>query len=88
MKTRQALPDIYCSQELIQGLDNQVICLSVINILLAITAIVGNALILIALESLCGDDSFSDRLGNVFDNSSCLLHGDFLQAASSTNPSS
>ena len=50
MKTGQALADIYCLQELTQGLDNQVICLSVIRTLLAITAIVGNTLILIALR--------------------------------------
>ena len=49
MKTRQAFADLYCSQELTQGLDNQIICLLVINTLLAVTAIVGNALILIAL---------------------------------------
>jgi len=49
MKTRQALADIYCSQELTQGLDNQIICLLVINTVLAITATVGNTLILIAL---------------------------------------
>ena len=49
MKARQYLVDIYCSQELTHGLDNQIICLSVINTLLAITAIAGNALILVAL---------------------------------------
>ena len=49
IKTRQALADLYCSQELTQDLDNQIICLSVINTVLAISAIVGNALILIAL---------------------------------------
>ena len=50
MNTRQALADIYCSQELTHGLDNQIICLSVINTFLAITAIVGNTVILIALH--------------------------------------
>lgn len=50
MKTRQAFADLYCSQELTQDLDKQIICLSVINTLLAISAIVGNALILIALR--------------------------------------
>ena len=50
MNTQQALADIYCSQELTRGFDNQIICLSVINTLLAITAIVGNAVILIALR--------------------------------------
>ena len=49
MKIRQALADLYCSQELTQGLDNQIFCLLVINTLLTITAIVGNTLILIAL---------------------------------------
>ncbi|XP_074634652.1 melanocyte-stimulating hormone receptor-like [Acropora palmata] len=49
MKSRQSLVDIYCSQELTHGLDNQILFLSVINTLLAITAIVGNALILVAL---------------------------------------
>ena len=50
MKIRQALADLYCSQELTQGLDKQIFCLLVMNILLAITAIVGNTLILIALH--------------------------------------
>ena len=50
MKTRQALADLYCSQKLTQGLDNHIICLLVINTILAITAIVGNTLILIALH--------------------------------------
>ena len=50
MKPRQALANLYCSQELTQGLDNQIICLSVVNALLAITTIVGNAVILIALR--------------------------------------
>ena len=49
MKSRQSIVDIYCSQELTHGLDNQILFLSVINTLLAITAIVGNALILVAL---------------------------------------
>ena len=51
MKTLEDFANIYCSQELTaQILDNQIICLSVINTLLAITAIVGNTLILIALR--------------------------------------
>ena len=49
MKARQDLAELYCSPELTQGLENQIICLLVINTLLAITAIVGNILILIAL---------------------------------------
>ena len=51
MKTLQALANIYCSQELTaQVLDDQIICLSVINTLLGITANVGNSLIRIALH--------------------------------------
>ena len=50
MKTLEAFAHIYCSQELTQVLDDQIICLSLINTILAITAIVGNTLILIALH--------------------------------------
>ena len=50
MRTLEVSADLYCSQELTEVLDNQIICLSVINTLLAITAIVGNTLILIALH--------------------------------------
>ena len=50
MKTRQALAHLYCSQELTQGLDKQIFCLFVMNTCLAITAIVGNTLILITLR--------------------------------------
>ena len=50
MKTLYDSAHIYCSQELTQVLDDQIICLSVINTLLAFTAIVGNTLILIALH--------------------------------------
>ena len=50
MKTLEALASIYCSQELTQVLDNQIIVLSVINTLLAITAIVGNSVIQIAIR--------------------------------------
>ena len=50
MRTLEGSTDIYCLEELTQVLDNQIICLSVINTLLAITAIVGNTLILIALH--------------------------------------
>ena len=50
MKSRQALADLYCSQQLTQGLDKHIICLLVINTILSITAIVGNILILIALH--------------------------------------
>ena len=50
MKTRELLADLYCSQQLTQGLDKHIICLLVINTILSITAIVGNTLILIALH--------------------------------------
>ena len=50
MQTQVFLANIYCSEEFNQGLDNQIIWLSMINILLGITAIVGNTIILIALH--------------------------------------
>ena len=50
METLDDSADIYCSQELTQVLDDKIICLSVINTLLAFTAIVGNTLILIAFH--------------------------------------
>ena len=50
MQTQVFLANIYCSEEFNQGLDNQIIWLSMINILLGITAIVGNTVILIALH--------------------------------------
>ena len=50
MKSRHAFADLYCSQELTQDLDNQIICLSLINTVHAISAIMGNSLILIALR--------------------------------------
>ncbi|XP_044168575.1 melanocortin receptor 3-like [Acropora millepora] len=50
MQTPVFLVKIYCSEEFNQGLDNQRIWLSMINILLGITAIVGNTVILIALH--------------------------------------
>ena len=50
MITRQALADLLCLQELTQGSDNHIICLLAINTILAITAIVGNTLILIAFH--------------------------------------
>lgn len=49
MKSLEAIADIYCSEELTQRLHQQIICLSVINTLLAISAIAGNLVILIAL---------------------------------------
>ena len=50
MQTQEHLAKFYCSEEFKQGLDNQRISLSVINILLGITAIVGNTVILIAFH--------------------------------------
>ena len=50
MKTLEGSGDLFCSQELTEVLDNQIICLSVINTLLTIAAIVGNTLILIAFH--------------------------------------
>ncbi|XP_044169136.1 melanocortin receptor 3-like [Acropora millepora] len=50
MQTQELLANVYCSGEFNQGLDNQIIWLSMINILLGITAIVGNTVILIALQ--------------------------------------
>ena len=50
MEAVTILANTYCSKELIKGLDNQIICLSVINTLFAITAFVGNTVILIALH--------------------------------------
>ena len=49
MQTLPALAKLYCSEEFTQGLDEQIICFSVINTVLAITAVVGNTLVLIAL---------------------------------------
>ena len=49
MKTQEFFANIRCSEEFHQGLYNEILSLSVINILLGITAIVGNIVILIAL---------------------------------------
>ena len=50
MQTLPALARLYCSEEFTQGLDKQIICFSVINAVLAITALVGNTVVLIALH--------------------------------------
>ena len=50
MQTLQAVARLYCSEELTQGLDQQIFSFSVINTVLAITAVVGNTVILIALH--------------------------------------
>ena len=50
MQTLPALAKLYCSEEFTQGLDEQIICFSVINTVLAITAVVGNTVVLVALH--------------------------------------
>ena len=51
MQTLKIFGNIYCSAKLIRGVENQIIYLSVIYVLLGITAVVGNTLILIALHN-------------------------------------
>ena len=46
---KTAVEDVFCSAELSGGTQNQLICLSVLNILMAIIAFLGNTLILFAL---------------------------------------
>ena len=50
MKTQEFLANLFCSEEFHQGLDNQILSLSVINKLLGITTIIGNTVILLALH--------------------------------------
>ena len=50
MQTEEFLANFSCSKQFNQALDNQRVAFSVINILLGITAIVGNTVILIALH--------------------------------------
>ena len=50
MQPLQAFAKFYCSEEFTQGLDEQIISFSVINAVLAITALVGNTVVLIALH--------------------------------------
>ena len=50
VQTQNLFANLSCSEEFHQGLDNQKLSLSVIIILLGITAIVGNIVILIALQ--------------------------------------
>ena len=50
MQTQEFFANSYCSEEFHQGLDKEILSLSLINILLGITATVGNTLILIALH--------------------------------------
>ena len=52
-KTKELFANLFCSEEFHQGLDNQILSLSglsVINILLGISAIVRNTVILIPLH--------------------------------------
>ena len=49
MQTLQAAAKVYCSEELTQGLHKQIISFLMINTVLAITAVVGNTVILITL---------------------------------------
>ena len=49
MQAQEHLASFYCSEEFNQGLDNKEISLSAINMLLGITAIIGNTVIIIAL---------------------------------------
>ena len=49
---KTAYEDIFCSAELSGGTQNQMICLSVLNILMAIIAFLGNILILAALHKV------------------------------------
>lgn len=50
MQNLEALANTYCPKELTRGVQKQIIRLSVINTLLAITAIVGNTVTLLALH--------------------------------------
>ena len=50
MQTQDFFSNICCSEEFHEGLDNEILSLSVINILLGITAVVGNTVILIVLH--------------------------------------
>ena len=52
MQTLEVVGNIYCAEELIRGLPNHVIYLSVIYILPGIIANVGNTLILVALHKV------------------------------------
>ena len=50
MQTLDVVGNIYCSEKIVRGAQNQAIYLSVIYTLLGITTILGSALILIALH--------------------------------------
>ena len=45
----QSLTELFCSAELTEAIHSQLICLSVLNIFLSVTAFLGNTLILVAL---------------------------------------
>ena len=49
-KWQTSLAELFCSAELTGAIHSQMICLSVLNILLSITAFLGNTLILVALS--------------------------------------
>ncbi|XP_044168551.1 melanocortin receptor 3-like [Acropora millepora] len=51
MQALQAFAKFYCSEEFTQGLHKEIISFSVINTVLAITAVVGNTVVLIALHT-------------------------------------
>ena len=47
---QRSLVELLCSKELIGGIHHQLICLSVVNVSLSLTAFLGNTLILVALH--------------------------------------
>ena len=49
-KSYKAIEELHCSGELTAGIESQLICLAVLNIVLSVTAFLGNALILVALH--------------------------------------
>ena len=49
-RNHKTFEKLYCSAELTEGIHNQLICLSVLNIFLSFTAFLGNTLILVALH--------------------------------------
>ena len=51
MQTQEFFVNSYCSEEFHQGLDNEILSLSVINVFLGITPTVGNIVMLIALHN-------------------------------------
>ena len=83
MQTQELLANQFCSEQFHQGLDNQILSLSVINILLGITAIVGNTVILIALHKKTSLSQASKvLLRNLIASDLCV---GFVQIAHSVN---